>query len=45
MTLLEGISLILGDLEYGNGESVGEIYRNDWYVMFGAMPVCVIDLS
>lgn len=45
MTLLEGISLILADLEYGNGESVGEIYRNDWFVMFEDMPVFVIDLS
>lgn len=28
MTLPDGVSLILGDLEYGNGESVGEIYRD-----------------
>ncbi len=31
MTLPDGVSLILGDLEYGNGESVGEIYRDAWY--------------
>lgn len=28
MTLPEGVSLILGDPEDGNGESVGELYRN-----------------